>query len=141
MIHVKKQCQTSQEVPPESWYWYGRPTVLQSSADSVAHSFYYATIQDPKQAANQRSRSGCRIINSDEASPVILPPIPGTTAETEPFTAVNLGPLLGQGGSGHVYRGTWNGATVAVKVCQPLTSQLMAFATHNPFFHVLLFVL
>ncbi len=120
----QKQSQISSEKPPESWCWYGRPTVLQSTADSVAQSFYYAAIRDPSKPANQRSRSGCRIINSDEASPIILPPIPGTIAETEPFTAVNLGPLLGQGGSGHVYRGTWNGATVAVKVCHSLTSVL-----------------
>ncbi|DBA90593.1 hypothetical protein WJX77_007250 [Trebouxia sp. C0004] len=95
-----------------------RPTVLQSCADSVAQSFYYATIRDRGQPTNQRSRSGCRIINSNEASPIILPSTPETIAETEPFTAVNLGPLLGQGGSGHVYRGTWNGATVAVKVVE-----------------------
>ncbi|KAL0042668.1 hypothetical protein WJX79_007377 [Trebouxia sp. C0005] len=88
-----------------------RPTVLQSSADSVAQSFYYATIRDLKKPAHQ-----C----SDEASPIMLLPVPGTIAETEPFTAVNLGPLLGQGGSGHVYRGTWNGATVAVKVVEAL---------------------
>ena len=42
--------------------------------------------------------------------------LPAAMGELEPFTAVNLGPLLGSGGSGHVYRGTWNGATVAVKV-------------------------
>ena len=41
--------------------------------------------------------------------------------ESQPFSAVNLGPLLGQGGSGHVYRGTWNGATVAVKVLRVCT--------------------
>ena len=115
--------------------------MLQSSADSVAQSFYYATIRDPEKPANQCSRSGCRIINSDEASPVILPPIAGSVAETEPFTAVNLGPLLGQGGSGHVYRGTWNGATVAVKVCQSLTTELTAVARHNLLFHMILLVL
>ena len=71
---------------------------------------------------------------------MILPLIPGSVAETEPFTAVNLGPLLGQGGSGHVYRGTWNGATVAVKVCQSLTSELMAVARHNLLFHMILLV-
>jgi len=115
--------------------------VLQSSADSVAQSFYYATIRDPEKPANQRSRSGCRIINSDEASPIILPPIPGTIAETEPFTAVNLGPLLGQGGSGHVYRGTWNGATVAVKVCQSLTSDLPLWQPLDTIYFFLCFCL
>ncbi len=32
------------------------------------------------------------------------------------FEDVQLGPLLGQGGFGKVYRGLWNGAPVAVKV-------------------------
>ncbi len=115
--------------------------MLQSSADSVAQSFYYATIRDPEKPANQRSRSGCRIINSDEASPIILPPISGTIAETEPFTAVNLGPLLGQGESGHVYRGTWNGATVAVKVRQPLTSELPLCQLLNTIYFFICFCL
>lgn len=105
--------------------------MLQSSADSVAQSFYYATIRDLKKPAHQ-----C----SDEASPIMLLPVPGTIAETEPFTAVNLGPLLGQGGSGHVYRGTWNGATVAVKVCQSVMSEHMAVARRNVIFQILLFV-
>lgn len=34
----------------------------------------------------------------------------------EAFEDVQLGPLLGQGGFGKVYRGLWNGAAVAVKV-------------------------
>lgn len=34
----------------------------------------------------------------------------------EAFEDVSLGPLLGQGGFGKVYRGLWNGAAVAVKV-------------------------
>ena len=47
----------------------------------------------------------------------MFPAAPGAAADLDPFSTVSLGPLLGQGGSGHVYRGTWNGATVAVKVC------------------------
>lgn len=37
--------------------------------------------------------------------------------QNEAFEDVQLGPLLGQGGFGKVYRGLWNGAAVAVKVC------------------------
>lgn len=36
--------------------------------------------------------------------------------QNEAFEDVQLGPLLGQGGFGKVYRGLWNGAAVAVKV-------------------------
>lgn len=36
--------------------------------------------------------------------------------QSEAFEDVQLGPLLGQGGFGKVYRGLWNGAAVAVKV-------------------------
>ncbi len=34
----------------------------------------------------------------------------------DPLLDIVLGPLLGTGSSGRVYKGTWNGATVAVKV-------------------------
>ena len=34
----------------------------------------------------------------------------------QPFDDVKLGPLLGKGGFGRVYRAIWNGAAVACKV-------------------------
>ena len=39
--------------------------------------------------------------------------------QNEAIEDVQLGPLLGQGGFGKVYRGLWNGAAVAVKVSYP----------------------
>ena len=84
--------------------------------DRVAQSFYFATIREAAQAGLQRRGSSCWVPNSSDPIPAPLSQVLGLPAELDPFAAVSLGPLLGQGGSGHVYRGTWNGATVAVKV-------------------------
>ncbi len=40
----------------------------------------------------------------------------GGAAKRHPWEDVELGPLIGQGSFGKVYRGVWNGAPVAVKV-------------------------
>ncbi|KAK9915712.1 hypothetical protein WJX75_003037 [Coccomyxa subellipsoidea] len=40
----------------------------------------------------------------------------GGTSKRHPWEDVELGPLIGQGSFGKVYRGVWNGAPVAVKI-------------------------
>lgn len=35
-----------------------------------------------------------------------------------PFPGVKLGPLVGKGSFGKVYRGIWNNDVVAIKVCR-----------------------
>ena len=46
----------------------------------------------------------------------IWPAQVGGTGKKHPWEDVELGPLIGQGSFGKVYRGVWNGAPVAVKV-------------------------
>ncbi|KAG2454256.1 hypothetical protein HYH02_001289 [Chlamydomonas schloesseri] len=41
----------------------------------------------------------------------------------DPFDDVKLGPLLGKGSYGRVYRGVWNGAQVAVKVLETMAGE------------------
>ena len=47
----------------------------------------------------------------------------------DPTQDIALGPLLGTGSSGRVYKGTWNGATVAVKVGWHETTRLCQMTT------------
>lgn len=95
------------------------PAPLQGSAEAVSEQFYLATMREPtalpSYASMQRRGSLANHAWQEEQNQA-LPAVQQSLMEPEPFTAVNLGPLLGSGGSGHVYRGTWNGATVAVKV-------------------------
>lgn len=93
---------------------------MEGSTDSVAQSFYFATIRESIQSGSVRRGSSCWLPNSGDPVPPPLPPIPGMQVDADAFAAVALGPLLGQGGSGRVFRGSWNGATVAVKVANPL---------------------
>ena len=58
------------------------------------------------------------------------------------FVDVRLGPLIGQGAYGRVYRGTWNGNTVAVKVIE-MSDSKMGLTTEelcikNPIFEAVL---
>ncbi|KAK9843847.1 hypothetical protein WJX84_006057 [Apatococcus fuscideae] len=73
-----------------------------------ADAYYFATIQ-------MRQTTGEHEEDERWRPHVIMP-------KKEPFDDVLLGPLLGQGSFGRVYRGIWNGAQVAIKVIQSLTT-------------------
>lgn len=48
------------------------------------------------------------------------------------FTDVRLGPLIGRGAYGRVYRGSWNGTTVAVKVMETHDPAVLSANGHGP---------
>lgn len=52
----------------------------------------------------------------------------------QPFEDLQLGPLLGQGSFGRVYRGMWSGAPVAVKVSSSGKACELVSAAHSTIF-------
>ncbi|KAK9808830.1 hypothetical protein WJX72_004554 [[Myrmecia] bisecta] len=68
-----------------------------------AEAYYFATVQV--------KRSSMEEVAPQFRPHTLLP-------KKEPFDDVQLGPLLGQGAFGRVYRGIWNGAVVAIKIIQ-----------------------
>ena len=115
------------------------PASLQDNAEAVSEQFYLATMREPNAAQPMASMQRRGSVGSNcwqEEQNQGMPAAQSSLTDPEPFTAVNLGPLLGSGGSGHVYRGTWNGATVAVKVSGQWTVQLASIVgpdfAHSP---------
>ena len=82
-------------------------TVSPSSADGPC--YYYATI------TGQRPPDP----HSDEKiSDVPMASFSVVNDKIDPFDDVRLGPMLGRGAFGRVYRGTWNTSPVAIKVME-----------------------
>lgn len=85
--------------------------------------FYFAIVQ-PHTARTTPNARRSLDRGSSEAAPSSRPtsPVPGVPslnkAMPTAFTDVRLGPLIGRGAYGRVYRGSWNGNTVAVKVME-----------------------
>lgn len=84
--------------------------------------YYFAMIQPESLRQAERnstisSGSGDRLSPGNSLTPASA--IPALTkAMPTAFTDVRLGPLIGRGAYGRVYRGSWNGNTVAVKVME-----------------------
>ena len=84
------------------------------------------SVQEASRRSFSRSSSGLAPVTPQASgavppqsgSPTAKGPRKGTViADSEqPFEDLQLGPLLGQGSFGKVYRGMWSGAPVAVKV-------------------------
>lgn len=86
-------------------------------------SYFFATVQRPASAAHHDPpslSSQPSISSTGSASRWRPQPVMG---REEPFDDVKLGPLLGKGSFGRVFRGIWNGVPVAVKVVEsPLSA-------------------
>lgn len=88
----------------------GIPSNLSAAPSQVGPVYYFATIVTAPRLSMELSHTSkaggdtFTIINT----------------KVDPFDDVKLGPLLGKGGYGRVYRGIWNGAQVAVKVLETI---------------------
>ena len=106
-----------------------------SASPPISSRFYFAIVQPDtlRPGAVRPVSDGARrfgIMNASALSPSNsgfnnsngVPSI--NKAMPTAFTDVRLGPLIGRGAYGRVYRGSWNGNTVAVKVME--TSERVA---------------
>lgn len=85
----------------------GIPSMLASAPQHDGPLYYFATISgEPRQSTEISSSTKNAFTLMDN--------------KLDPFEDVRLGPLLGKGSYGRVYRGQWNGAQVAVKVLETL---------------------
>ncbi|GLC39870.1 hypothetical protein PLESTF_000919300 [Pleodorina starrii] len=89
----------------------GIPSILSAAPAAGGPLYYFVTLSSaPRLSAELTTRSqrgsGFAILNT----------------KIDPFDDVKLGPLLGKGSYGRVYRGMWNGAQVAVKVLETIQS-------------------
>ncbi|KAG2489421.1 hypothetical protein HYH03_012059 [Edaphochlamys debaryana] len=86
----------------------GIPSILAASPAAGGPMYYFATL------SGAGSRSSSDLASGSSSHPAFSI----TTSKLDPFDDVKLGPLLGKGAYGRVYRGVWNGAQVAVKVLE-----------------------
>ena len=75
------------------------------SGDGMANNLYFVMLH-PRNSSSRANSGSLKEVRQNLEAEV-----------QEPFDDVRLGPLLGQGSFGKVYRGLWNGAHVAVKAC------------------------
>lgn len=84
----------------------GIPSILAAHNTEGGPNYYFAVCSHTLSDGQITSKESALV------SPFNLIP------SRKPFDDVRLGPLLGKGAYGRVYRGTWNGAQVAVKVIE-----------------------
>lgn len=90
----------------------GIPSILANSTDAAGSVYYFATVlEQPRTSVDVQRNSG------DQPAITLL------SSKLDPFDDVKMGPLLGKGAYGRVYRATWKGSLVAVKVLEHLKSE------------------
>jgi hypothetical protein len=102
-----------------------------SAARRSTPLYYFAIIQpdNPIRRGSQERQRGPGAAPSPPPAPAAPPAAPPPRPPAAPVPALNksmptafidvrLGPLIGRGAYGRVYRGSWNGNTVAVKVME-----------------------
>lgn len=106
----------------------GIPNFLPSISDS-SRSFYFVSVK-PHTSSSFASSTDISLSKSGSMSgsllqqqaPVKRRPIRQPSfhlmSTSEPFSDVKLGPMLGKGAFGRVFRGSWSGKLVAVKVIE-----------------------
>ena len=87
----------------------GATTAIPAHVDVVGddHTRYLVSVKPALVPTNSSRLLGSR---GSRRSSLVL------QSARQPFDDVKLGPLLGKGGFGRVYRAVWNGAAVACKV-------------------------
>ncbi|KXZ50686.1 hypothetical protein GPECTOR_15g370 [Gonium pectorale] len=86
----------------------GIPSILAAAPAAGGPMYYFVTI-----STAGKSTSPILTAASQRGPAFTI-----TDTKIDPFDDVKLGPLLGKGSYGRVYRGVWNGAQVAVKVLE-----------------------
>lgn len=116
----------------------GIPNFLPSTTEG-GKSFYFVSVSEvdplpsssPFNSANSYHTSIISSSNSSQQkqqrqAAARKPQLPSFSlmSKDEPFADIKLGPLLGKGAFGRVFRGMWNGKLVAVKVIEYSQDQM-----------------
>ncbi|PNW70925.1 hypothetical protein CHLRE_17g739250v5 [Chlamydomonas reinhardtii] len=93
----------------------GIPSILSAAPVAGGPMYYFVTLV-AEGGASGTTGDSASLSQRGSAFTII-------NTKIDPFDDVKLGPLLGKGSYGRVYRGVWNGAQVAVKVLETIAGE------------------